>query len=65
MNKKIKWLLISLFPVAGFSVIMFGGYSFARYGDDSPLYTVGGCFLIMIGAILFVRQIEKKKVPKT
>ena len=54
------WSLIMFFTIAGFSVIMYGGYSFARHGDDSPGYFIGGCFLILVGVFLFSRIQQKK-----
>ena len=53
-----------MFPLAGMFLLVYGGYVFARRGDESPIYMIGSFVLISIGVFLYSRVKVKREGHK-
>ena len=63
--RKIIWSWPLLFVVAASCLIVYSGYVFAKFGDESPVYLILSFVLTCVGVFLYSRAREKKKVPES
>ena len=62
--RKIIWSWPLLIVIAAGCLFIYGGYVFAKFGDEAPVYYIISFVLACIGVFLYSRGREKKEGPR-